>query len=279
MQPVVQVENLRKVYELGSQQVVGIDGVDLRIDQGEFVAVMGPSGSGKSTFMHIAGLLDEPTDGRYFFEGSDVSHLSDDERADIRSRRIGFVFQSYNLLSRTTALENVELPMLYAGVPDAQRRAIALEKMDVVGVAHLADHAPNQMSGGQQQRVAIARSLVNDPGLILADEPTGALDTKTSEEVMQLFMRLNEEHGITILLVTHEPDVAAYAKRVVTFRDGKIQSDSLQEKNRSVVTERFDTAYAATGGARFAGGAEARPECLLKLISMSPLEMADMMRS
>jgi putative ABC transport system ATP-binding protein len=235
MQPVVQVENLRKIYELGSQQVVGIDGVDLRIEQGEFVAVMGPSGSGKSTFMHIAGLLDEPTDGRYLFEGSDVSHLSDDERADIRSRRLGFVFQSYNLLPRTTALENVELPMLYAGVPDVQRHAIALEKMDVVGVAHLADHAPNQMSGGQQQRVAIARSLVNNPGLILADEPTGALDTKTSEEVMQLFTRLNEEHGITILLVTHEPDVAAYAKRVVTFRDGKIVSDVLRQPARDTV--------------------------------------------
>lgn len=235
MQPVVQVENLRKIYELGSQQVVGIDGVDLRIEQGEFVAVMGPSGSGKSTFMHIAGLLDEPTDGRYLFEGSDVSHLSDDERADIRSRRLGFVFQSYNLLPRTTALENVELPMLYAGVPDVQRHAIALEKMDVVGVAHLADHAPNQMSGGQQQRVAIARSLVNNPGLILADEPTGALDTKTSEEVMQLFTRLNEEHGITILLVTHEPDVAAYAKRVVTFRDGKIVSDVLRQPAHDAV--------------------------------------------
>jgi putative ABC transport system ATP-binding protein len=177
--------------------------------------------------MHIAGLLDEPTSGRYLFEGRDVSNLSADERADIRSRRLGFVFQSYNLLPRTTALENVELPMLYAGVPDAQRRRIALEMMEIVGVAHLADHAPNQMSGGQQQRVAIARSLVNNPGLILADEPTGALDTKTSQDVMQLFTRLNEERGITILLVTHEPDVAAYAKRVVTFRDGKILSDVL----------------------------------------------------
>jgi putative ABC transport system ATP-binding protein len=264
MQPVVKVENLRKVYDLGSQQVVGIDGVNLTIEPGEFVAVMGPSGSGKSTFMHIAGLLDEPTSGQYLFEGHDVSRLSADERADIRSRRLGFVFQSYNLLPRTTARENVELPMLYAGVPDAERRRIALEKMELVGVAHLADHGPNQMSGGQQQRVAIARSLVNDPGLILADEPTGALDTKTSEEVMQLFTRLNEEHGITILLVTHEPDVAAYAKRVVTFRDGKILSDELQEKNRSVVTQRFDTAYASHGGPRFAGGAQARPECLSK---------------
>jgi putative ABC transport system ATP-binding protein len=227
MDAVVKVEDLRKVYELGTQQVVGIGGVDLTIEPGEFVAVMGPSGSGKSTFMHIAGLLDEPTGGRYLFEGRDVSRLSDDERADIRSRRLGFVFQAYNLLPRTTALENVELPMLYSGVPDAERRRIALEMMKIVGVDHLADHAPNQMSGGQQQRVAIARSLVNNPGLILADEPTGALDTKTSEEVMRLFTRLNEEHGITILLVTHEPDVAAYAKRVVTFRDGRVVSDTL----------------------------------------------------
>ncbi len=228
MQPVVRGENLRKIYDLGSQQVTGIAGVDLTIAPGEFLAVMGPSGSGKSTFMHIIGLLDEPTDGLYEFEGSDVSRLSEDERADIRSRRLGFVFQSYNLLPRTTAVENVELPMLYAGVPDSERRRIALEKMQLVGVAHLANHAPNQMSGGQQQRVAIARSLVNNPALILADEPTGALDTKTSQEVMQLFTRLNEEHGITILLVTHESDVAAYAKRVVTFRDGRIVSDSIR---------------------------------------------------
>jgi putative ABC transport system ATP-binding protein len=264
MQPVVFVENLCKVYDLGSQRVTGIDGVDLTIAPGEFVAVMGPSGSGKSTFMHIAGLLDEPTSGRYVFEGRDVSALSGDERADIRSRRLGFVFQSYNLLPRTTALENVELPMLYAGVPDAERRRIAMEKMELVGVAHLAEHGPNQMSGGQQQRVAIARSLVNEPALILADEPTGALDTKTSEEVMRLFTRLNEEHGITILLVTHEPDVAAYAKRVVTFRDGKVVSDCLQETNRSVVTERFDTGYATLGGPHFVGGAQAGPERLSK---------------
>lgn len=229
MESVVQVQDLRKQYDLGAQQVTGLAGVDLTISRGEFVAVMGPSGSGKSTFMHIVGLLDEPTGGRYEFEGRDVSRLSDDERADIRSRRLGFVFQAYNLLPRTTALENVELPMLYAGVPDAQRHEVAREKMELVGVAHLADHAPNQMSGGQQQRVAIARSLVNDPALILADEPTGALDTKTSQDVMELFTRLNEEHGLTILLVTHEPDVAAYAKRVVTFRDGKIVSDVMRD--------------------------------------------------
>lgn len=247
MQPVVRVEQLRKIYELGSQRIVGIGGVDLSISPGEFLAVMGPSGSGKSTFMHIIGLLDEPTSGRYDFEGHDVSRLSDDERAGIRSRRLGFVFQAYNLLPRTTALENVELPMLYAGVPDAERRGIALDKMDLVGVAHLAHHAPNQMSGGQQQRVAIARSLVNSPALILADEPTGALDTKSSQDVMQLFRQLNERHGITILLVTHEPDVAAYAKRVVTFRDGAIVSDTLrQAQGRSMPHD--DNAMRRDGG-------------------------------
>ena len=228
MESVVKVQNLEKLYDLGEERVVGLAGVDLRIEPGEFVAVMGPSGSGKSTFMHIVGLLDEATSGTYLFEGTDVSALGTDERADVRSRRLGFVFQSYNLLPRTSAIENVQLPMIYSGVPDAERERIALEKMELVGVAHLRDHGSNQMSGGQQQRVAIARSLVNNPGLILADEPTGALDTKTSEDVMKLFTRLNEEHGITILLVTHEPDVAAYAKRVVTFRDGRIVGDTLR---------------------------------------------------
>jgi putative ABC transport system ATP-binding protein len=176
--------------------------------------------------MQIVGLLDSPSAGTYRFEGNDVSTLHGDERADIRSRRLGFVFQSYNLLSRTSALENVELPMVYAGVPESRRRQIAVEKMELVGVAHLQKHNPNQMSGGQQQRVAIARSLVNDPGLILADEPTGALDTKSSADVMQILQRLNREQGITIMLVTHEPEVAAYARRVVTFRDGRIVSDA-----------------------------------------------------
>ena len=170
-EPVVRVEGLRKVYALGESQVVALAGIDLEIRAGEFVAVMGPSGSGKSTFMQITGLLDNPTAGHYYFEGTDVSHLDADARADIRSRRLGFVFQSYNLLPRTSALENVELPMVYAGVPAAERIAIAHEKMRIVGVDHLAEHHPNQMSGGQQQRVAIARSLVNNPGLILADEP------------------------------------------------------------------------------------------------------------
>ncbi|HTU71604.1 MAG TPA: ABC transporter ATP-binding protein [Candidatus Baltobacteraceae bacterium] len=228
-EPVVRVEGLRKVYTLGDAQVVALAGIDLEIRRGEFVAVMGPSGSGKSTFMQITGLLDNPTAGQYYFEGTDVSHLDADARADIRSRRLGFVFQAYNLLPRTSALENVELPMVYAGVPAAERARIARDMMEIVGVDHLAHHHPNQMSGGQQQRVAIARSLVNHPGLILADEPTGALDTKTSEDVMRIFKELNEKQGITIMLVTHEPDIAAHAKRIVTFRDGNVISDTLRQ--------------------------------------------------
>jgi putative ABC transport system ATP-binding protein len=225
MMPVVAVTNLVKDYPMMDHTVRALDGVDLAIDPGEFVAVMGPSGSGKSTFMHIVGMLDRPTSGIYRFEGREVSSLSTDDLADTRSNRLGFVFQAYNLLPRTTAVENVELPMVYAGVDPQLRRAAALEALGLVGLAHVASHQPNQLSGGQQQRVAIARSLVNNPGLILADEPTGALDTKSSEDVMALFRRLNEERGITILLVTHEPDVAAHAKRIVTFRDGKILSD------------------------------------------------------
>ena len=230
MTPVVDVRNLCKYYDGGSQHTIGLQDVSLTIEPGEFVAVMGPSGSGKSTFMHILGLLDEPSSGRYLFEGYDVAELSDDERADIRSRRLGFVFQSYNLLARASALENVELPMLYAGVPESERRRIALEKMDTVGIREIAAHLSNQMSGGQQQRVAIARSLVNDPALILADEPTGALDTKSSRDIMQLFSHLNESQRITILVVTHEPEVAAYAKRLISFRDGRVVNDVRQQE-------------------------------------------------
>jgi putative ABC transport system ATP-binding protein len=230
MRAVVDVRALEKIYDLEGQSVLALDGIDLSIDPGEFVAVMGPSGSGKSTFMHVVGLLDRPTRGRYLLEGTDVSNLDGDARADIRNRRLGFVFQAYNLLPRTSALENVDLPMVYAGVPETRRRQIALEKMEMVGIANLRDHAPNQMSGGQQQRVAIARALVNEPGLILADEPTGALDSRSADEVMRLFRRLNEQNGITIMLVTHEPDVAAHAKRLVTFRDGHITSDTMQAR-------------------------------------------------
>ena len=230
MTPVVQTVALRKSYELGEERVEALRGVDLTLEPGEFVAVMGPSGSGKSTFMHIVGLLDTPTDGTYRFEGDDVSRLSADERAEIRGRRLGFVFQAYNLLPRTSALENVELPMVYAGVPESERRRIACEKLEIVGIRQLGNHHPNQMSGGQQQRVAIARALVNDPGLILADEPTGALDTASSQDIMRLFARLNRERGVTIMIVTHEPEVAAYARRIVTFRDGLITGDTVNER-------------------------------------------------
>jgi putative ABC transport system ATP-binding protein len=230
MEPVVEVARLTKEYIMGDDRIYALRGVNLTVESGEFLAVMGPSGSGKSTFMHVVGLLDTPTDGTYSFEGAEVSHLSSDERADIRGRRLGFVFQAYNLLSRTSAVENVELPMVYAGFSEHERRQIALAKLEMVGIPQLASHHPNQMSGGQQQRVAIARSLVNDPGLILADEPTGALDTKSSQDVMRLFARLNEEQGITIMIVTHEPDVAAYARRIVTFRDGLITSDTVNER-------------------------------------------------
>jgi putative ABC transport system ATP-binding protein len=226
MTPVVQVRDLRKVYPLeGGEDVVALRGVDLTIEPGEFVAVMGPSGSGKSTFMHIVGLLDRPTSGTYSFAGHELTSLDADALADLRSRALGFVFQAYNLLPRTTAIENVELPMIYAGVPAAERHRAAMEALDAVGLAKFAQHQPNQLSGGQQQRVAIARSIVNQPQLILADEPTGALDTVSSEDVMTMFRRLNAERGMTVMLVTHEADVAAHARRLVTFRDGRIVAD------------------------------------------------------
>jgi putative ABC transport system ATP-binding protein len=216
---------LRKIYGIGGLETAALNGVTTSIDAGEFVAIMGPSGSGKSTFMNIIGFLDRPTSGTYTFEGRDVWGLSSDQLADLRSRRLGFVFQSYNLLARTTALQNVELPLVYAGMPESHRREAALTALRIVGVEELALHLPNQLSGGQQQRIAIARALVNNPSLILADEPTGALDTKTSHDVMRLITRLNMEHGITIVVVTHERDVAAYARRIMSFRDGKIESD------------------------------------------------------
>jgi putative ABC transport system ATP-binding protein len=234
---VIQIENIHKTYTMGDVQVHALRGVSLAIREGEFVAIMGASGSGKSTTMNIIGCLDRPTKGSYILDGEDVSTLSKDERADIRSRKIGFVFQGFNLLSRTSALENVELPMLYAGVSSAQRRERAMQSLTAVGLAGREQNHPNQLSGGQQQRVAVARALVNDPALILADEPTGNLDSRTSIEVMEIFQRLNRERGITLVLVTHEHDIAQYAQRVVVFKDGKIRKDYAVEDQRDAAEE------------------------------------------
>src|SRR5438874_7674864 len=221
---VIQVEEIHKYYQLGETRVHALRGVSLQIKRGEFVAIMGASGSGKSTFMNILGCLDKPSSGRYLLEGTDVSSLDKRQLAAIRNRRIGFVFQGFNLLARTTALENVELPTLYARIDKAERHKRAMEALEMVGLGDRTNHFPSQLSGGQQQRVAIARGLVNRPAILLADEPTGNLDSRTSVEVMEVFQRLNEG-GLTIVLVTHEPDVAQFAKRSIQFRDGRIRRD------------------------------------------------------
>src|SRR6266536_1535801 len=224
---VIRVEDAHKYYELGETRVHALRGVSIEIHRGEFVAIMGASGSGKSTFMNILGCLDKPSEGTYFLESIDVSRLSRIELARLRNEKLGFVFQAFNLLSRTTAMENVELPLIYAGVRAKERHRRSLEALARVGLAERADHVPSQLSGGQQQRVAIARSLVNRPSLLLADEPTGNLDSRTSVEIMQVFQELNEKENLTIILVTHEPDIADYAKRIITFRDGRIVRDQL----------------------------------------------------
>jgi len=225
----IETDQLEKKYEVGDSIVHALDKVSLSIAAGEFVAVMGPSGSGKSTFMNVIGCLDEPTAGKYLLDGIDIASLSRVEFADIRNQKIGFVFQGFNLLSRTTALENVEVPLLYSKDGLKNRREKALEALKTLGLEERRHHHPNQLSGGQQQRVAIARALVNNAPLILADEPTGNLDTKTSIEIMDLLVRLNEEKKITIVLVTHEPDISTYSKRIIHFLDGRLVSD---EENR-----------------------------------------------
>lgn len=222
---VIEVHNLIKTYQTGDTSFNALNDVSLTVKKGEFVAIMGASGSGKSTFMNQIGCLDKPTSGKYFLDGIDVSTMSSDELAVIRHRKLGFVFQGFNLISRTTALDNVQLPMIYAGIKESERIERARAALKIVGLEKRENHLPNQMSGGQQQRVAIARAIVNDAPIILADEPTGNLDTKTSIEVMEFFVNLNEKHGKTIVLVTHEPDIAEYCKRVVKFKDGNIESD------------------------------------------------------
>jgi putative ABC transport system ATP-binding protein len=236
----IATHDLTKTYAMEVAPVHALRGVTLAIHRGEFVAVVGPSGSGKSTFMHILGCLDRPSSGTYQLDGRDVSRLSDDDLSAIRNRQIGFVFQGFNLLARTSAVENVELPLLYAHharVTPAERRARALRALAAVGLADRADHHPSQLSGGQQQRVAIARALLNDPAIVFADEPTGNLDSRTSVEIMEIFQRLNTERGITIVLITHEPQVAEYGSRIIRFTDGRVVSDQPNLAHRAAAAE------------------------------------------
>ncbi len=228
-QPVIKVEDLWKIYQLGEVQVEALRGVSFEIEEGEFVAIMGPSGSGKSTLMNILGCLDRPTRGRYFLDGQEVSQLNENQLAQIRNKKIGFIFQSFNLLPRLAALQNVELPLIYAGIPPQKRKEQAIKSLEAVGLGDRIHHYPNQLSGGQQQRVAIARALVNDPSIILADEPTGNLDTRSSEEIMHILQELNQE-GKTIVLVTHERDIASHTHRILHFRDGQLVDNETIEQ-------------------------------------------------
>jgi putative ABC transport system ATP-binding protein len=236
---VISGRNLVKTYVVGDHQVKALRGVNIEVPGGEFLSVTGPSGSGKSTFMHIVGCLDRPTSGQYFLDGQDVSTMSKNDLAAVRNKKIGFVFQGFNLLSRTSALDNVELPLLYGGstLKTAERHRRAKDMLAAVGLADRFSHHPNQLSGGQQQRVAIARALVNNPSILLADEPTGNLDSRTSIEVMGLFQRLNVERGITVVLITHEPDIAEYGTRIVSFRDGVVKTDQPVTRRRTAAEE------------------------------------------
>ena len=234
--PLIEVENVRKVYKMDGVEFEALKGVSFTVEKEEFVIIMGPSGSGKSTLMHILGALDVPTSGKYILNGKDITSMTRDELARVRNKNIGFIFQGFNLLPRMSALENVELPMLYAGLPAGERRAKAKQSLDLVGLLEWADHRPNQLSGGQQQRVAIARALVNDAPLLLADEPTGNLDSKTGVQVMETLTYLNSERGITIVLVTHDSGIARYGKRIVRVLDGMISSDMPKEEAEEQVT-------------------------------------------
>ncbi len=234
--PVIKVENLHRIYEMGENRVHALRGISLEIHRGEFVAIMGASGSGKSTFMNLLGCLDKPTDGLYLLDGVNVADLSRIELAAVRNERVGFVFQGFNLLSRTTAVENVELPLIYAGVRAKERHRRSQEALRKVGLGDRGHHVPSQLSGGQQQRVAVARALVNNPAILLADEPTGNLDSRTSVEIMQVFQELNDKESLTIILVTHEPDIADYAKRIITFRDGRVTRNE-EVKTRRIASE------------------------------------------
>ncbi len=233
LETVIRVENLHKTYEMGDMKVHALRGVSLEICRGEFVAIMGASGSGKSTFMNLLGCLDKPTEGTYLLESTDVALLSRVDLAHIRNRHVGFVFQGFNLLSRTSALENVELPLIYASMRAADRHRLSRAALEKVGLGNRVDHIPSQLSGGQQQRVAIARALVNHPSILLADEPTGNLDSRTSIEIMDIFQQLNEKESLTIVLVTHEPDIAEFARRVIYFRDGRVKRDQIVQTRRN----------------------------------------------
>lgn len=233
MEQLIQVQDLYKIYSLGDVDIPALNGISLSIEAGEFVAIMGSSGSGKSTFMNILGCLDVPTRGSYFLNGIDIGSLNRDDLAHLRNQKIGFVFQGFNLLARTSALENVELPLLYGPTHARERRRKAMEALASVGLGGREDHHPNQLSGGQQQRVAIARALVNNPSIIMADEPTGNLDTKTSLEIMQLLTQLNGEQKITIILVTHEPDISTFTRRIIQFKDGQVLQDQAKESRKT----------------------------------------------